>query len=87
VTGYKTAQQALDAAGVQLALGLRDEEIGESVDLADLDFDQLDRAEARLLEAIAQLGRARSCRCEGGPLLLDVDGDDERCAKCGRTPA
>jgi hypothetical protein len=83
VSGYPTAQAALDAAGVQLELGLRDEELGETVELADLDFDRLDAAELRLLDAIAALSKSRPCRCER-PLVIDDGTDDPVCSKCGR---
>jgi len=85
--GYKTAQAALDVAGVQLALGLRDEELGDSVELADVDVDRANRLrEAALERLLAAVSRPVPCGCERGPLLVDWGDDEPRCARCGRAP-
>jgi hypothetical protein len=83
--GHRTAQAALDAAGVQLALGLREEERGESVELADVDVDRADRlAEAALERLLAATSRPTPCRCER-PLIDRRDrGGERHCVRCGR---
>jgi hypothetical protein len=88
VSGHRTAQAALDAAGVQLALGLREEERGESVELADVDVDRADRLAAAALERLlAATSRPTPCRCERP--LLDRDEWDGalHCVRCGREVA
>jgi hypothetical protein len=82
--GHRSAQTALDAAGVQLALGLHEEELGESVELADIDPAKADAAMERLWAAVmAATTRPKPCSCIPAPLVLDEDGT---CSKCGRTP-
>jgi hypothetical protein len=85
--GYPTAQAALDAAGVQLALGLRDEEVGETVELGDIDVDHADRLrDAALERLLSATPRPRQCHCDGGPLLITFRDDAVCCCRCGREP-
>jgi hypothetical protein len=84
--GYRTAREAAAAAGfAQLALGLRDEELGETVEFADVDVDAGDRKLERLLEAVrAATAKPKPCRCDHP--LLDRDEWDGamHCIRCGR---
>jgi hypothetical protein len=68
----------------QLAFGLHPDELGESVELNDIDPAKADAAHRRLVEALlAATTRPRPCRCLPGPLVLD----ELTCARCGREVA
>lgn len=72
----------------QLSRGLRDEELGESVEHDDLDMERADRLRDELWEAVmGAVSKPRPCRCER-PLLDRRDWDGAmHCVRCGREVA
>jgi len=66
----------------QLAFGLEGAELGQTVDLPDIDPAKADAEHRALVEAIlAASRRPEPCQCDR-PLVLN----EPRCAKCGRAP-